>query len=99
MAALDRDKPLFELNAYGYRERAQHCRDFAMTLQHDDPLRASVLQTAHRFEMLALADQLRTRQEHGWMFTYDVTDSWWDVDFNGRPSPPRRARRSMTECR
>src|SRR5690242_6703659 len=32
--AVHKDKPLFELNAYGYRERAQHCRDFAMTLPH-----------------------------------------------------------------
>jgi hypothetical protein len=53
--AVNKDKPLFELNAYGYRERAQHCRDFAMTLPHGDPLRASMLKAAHRFEMLALA--------------------------------------------
>ena len=56
MRAVDKDKSLFDLSAYGYRERAQHCRDFAITLPHDDPLRASMLGAAHRFEMLALAD-------------------------------------------
>jgi hypothetical protein len=50
-------KPLFDMNVYGYRERAQHCRDFAMSLRHDDPLRASMLETANRFDRLALADQ------------------------------------------
>ena len=55
------DKPLFDLNLYGYRERARHCRDFAMSLRHDDPLRASMLETATRFDRLALADHLHRR--------------------------------------
>jgi hypothetical protein len=67
MAVPDKGKPLFDLNVYGYRERAQHCHDFAMTLRYDDPLRASLLKAAHRFGMLALADQVRSREEQPFM--------------------------------
>jgi hypothetical protein len=57
MAVLDKNKPLFDLTGYGYRERAQHCRDFAITLSYGDPLRASMLKAADRFDMLALAGE------------------------------------------